>query len=114
MYTVTVIITGHKPELDSYLSDEFASIKNVEIISWGVEGIMFTYVTDNTLFVPTYTRVLLNYPSFFIKVTWTSISGMSGMSSVAGILVGNKNTGLRTFSWNDLTAEEEAVSFRSH
>lgn len=108
MYTVTVIITGHKPELDSYLSDEFASIKNVEIISWGVEGIMFTYVTDNTLFVPTYTRVLLNYPSFFIKATWTSMAGM------AGILVGNKNTGLRTFSWNDLTAEEEAVSFRSH
>lgn len=111
MYTVTVIITGHKPELDSYLSDEFTSIQNVEIVSWGVEGIMFTYLTDNTLFVSTYNDILLNYPSFFIKATWTSMSGMSG---IAGILVGNKNTGLRTFSWNDLTAEEEAVSFRSH
>jgi hypothetical protein len=108
---VELTVMANKKEFDSFIQvfflghEDFSQIRREEIVVWGIEGIVCKFTrplpNENTL-----EYIVASYPSLFLKLTWTSPHGASGM------YIGREKS-LRLFQWNDISQEEE-VAFRSH
>lgn len=112
MYTTTFTLIGKKSEFDLFIANEFASheefshIKRHQIVSWGVEGIVCSFVRDVLPDEYALEKILHRYPSTCIKVNWSCPDGTSG------VYIG-RNGHIRLYEWKDLSEEDE-LCFRSH
>jgi hypothetical protein len=112
MYTITLTVIGEKSEFDLFIANEFAShddfahIKRHEIVSWGVEGIVCSFMRDVLPDEYALKKILRRYASLCIKLTWICPDGM------AGLYIG-RNGQIRVYEWKDLSEDDE-LCFRSH
>ena len=106
MYSITLTITAHKEEFDSFVAKEFSgesffTVKREDITSWGVEGMVckFTHADLGDMYA--YENLLRKYPSLFMKIEWTS-------DSKVGICI-CQNGVVQHMKWI-----EDDLCFRSH
>jgi hypothetical protein len=74
MYSITLTITAHKEELDSFVSEfngkRFFTIKREDITCWGVEGMVCRFTNEHLGDMYPYETLMATYPSLFLKIEW--------------------------------------------
>ena len=102
-------ITGTHEEVERFAQNEFQGVPAwaLNIQTKGHEGLQFRLWSRNGPDVAWLERLLVAYPSLWIKNLWENESGM------AGVWVGSKDSGIHRFEWEDLCFEERHARFKA-